>query len=194
MFKNRYFFKFNKDITPHLYIGGFLKIYIYHKNQCNPKRCTALKMGRLKMAKIIRDYRKIPKNAILLNPYAETPLSFEDSDAIKKYGILALDCSWKHAEKIFNMIDSRNQRSLPFLVAGNPINYGKPFKLSTLEACIATLYIANYKNDALSLINGFKWAKTFIDLNRDLLEEYSGKKSEEIIQIQNDFLSNGIKK
>jgi len=151
-------------------------------------------MGRLKMAKIIKDYRKIPKNAILLNPFAETPLSFEDSVAIKKYGILALDCSWKHAEKIFNMINSKNQRSLPFLVAGNPINYGKPFKLSTLEACIATLYIANYKNDALSLINGFKWAETFIDLNRDLLEEYSGKKSDEIIQIQNDFLSKSIKK
>ncbi|HIC98201.1 MAG TPA: hypothetical protein EYP08_00660 [Pyrodictiaceae archaeon] len=22
-----------------------MKIYIYHKNQCDPKRCTALKMG-----------------------------------------------------------------------------------------------------------------------------------------------------
>ena len=58
-----------------------------------------------------------------------------------------------------------------------------------MEACIATLYIANYKNEALSLLSGFKWAKTFIDLNRDLLESYAGKGREEIEKIEKEVLA-----
>ena len=170
-----------------------MKIYIYHKNQCDPKRCTALKMGRLNMARIIKDHRKIPKRALLLDPYSRTPVSVEDRDILEKYGVLALDCSWQHAKEVFKRVRFKNRRRLPFLIAANPVNYGKPCKLSTLEACIAVLYIANYKNEALSLLNGFKWAKTFIDINRDLLEGYAGKRCEEIEKIEKDFLSRMVK-
>jgi len=166
-----------------------LKIYIYHKNQCDPKRCTALKMGKLNMAKIIKDYRKIPRRALLLNPFSKIPVSVEDREIIERYGILALDCSWQHAREVFKRVRFKNHRRLPFLIAANPVNYGKPYKLSTLEACIATLYIANYKNEALSLLSGFKWAKTFIDLNRDLLESYAGKGREEIEKIEKEVLA-----
>lgn len=140
------------------------------------------------MAKIIKDYRKIPRRALLLNPFSKVPVSVEDREIIEKYGILALDCSWQHAREVFKRVRFKNHRRLPFLIAANPVNYGKPYKLSTLEACIATLYIANYKNEALSLLNGFKWAKTFIDLNRDLLESYAGRGREEIEKIEKEIL------
>nr|WP_048055720.1 DUF367 family protein [Methanotorris igneus] len=167
-----------------------MKLYIYHANQCNPKKCTALKMGKLGKAIILKNPYKIPKNSILLNPYAEKSVSVEDRPIIEKYGVTALDCSWKEAEKIFKKVSTKNQRSLPFLIAANPINYGKPCQLSTLEAFVATLYIANYKNDALSLLNGFKWAETFIKINEELLERYANaKNSKEIVDIQNEYLS-----
>ncbi len=166
------------------------KLYIYHANHCDPKRCTALKMGKLGQAKIIKNKYKIPKKAILLNPYSETTISVNDRETIEKYGLLALDCSWKRAEEIFKLINTNNQRSLPFLVAGNPVNYGKPCKLSTLEAFIGSLYIVGLKNEALKLTDGFKWAKTFIDINKDLLENYCEKKPSEIIKIQNEILKN----
>ncbi len=165
-----------------------MKLFIYHANQCDSKRCTALKMGKLGYAKIIKNSYKIPKNSLLLNPYSEITVSVEDRNLIKKYGILGLDCSWKKAEKVFEITNTKNQRSLPLLIAGNPVNYGKPCKLTTLEAIIATLYIANFKEEALSLLEGFKWAHTFIEINKQLLDEYCNKSPSEIIEIQNNYI------
>lgn len=80
-------------------------------------------------------------------------------------------------------------RCLPILVAGNPVNYGKPTKLSTVEALAAALYIIGYKADAAELLSIFKWGHTFLDLNRERLEVYStAKNSTEVVAFQKNAL------
>ena len=71
----------------------------------------------------------------------------------RKHGLLALDCSWATAEHSFEVLKTKTtSRALPFLLAANPVNYGKPFQLSTLEALAAALYILGEIEQAKKII------------------------------------------
>jgi rRNA small subunit aminocarboxypropyltransferase len=168
-----------------------LKITIFHAAECDKKKCTAFKMEKQENCKIVYNLNQIPYGAIILNPFAEKAVSPEDKHFVKKRGIVGLDCSWNKVSssaKFFSL--TKYHRSLPFLIAASPVNYGKPCKLSTAEAIAATLYITGFKQKAKDIMNGFKWGHTFIELNFELLEAYSNAKtSSEVVDIQNQFLN-----
>ena len=140
--------------------------------------------------KIVYKIHQIPRGAVVLNPFSEKAVSYEDRPLVENKGVVGLDCSWNEvtrSKKFFSL--SKYHRSLPFLIATNPVNYGKPCILSTVEAISATLYITRFKDEARDLMNGFKWGHTFLELNHDLLEAYSeADTSAEVVRVQNDFL------
>ena len=109
---------------------------------------------------------------------------------VHRRGVVGLDCSWNEvssSKKFFSL--SKYHRSLPFLIATNPVNYGKPCILSTVEAVSATLYITRFKDEAKDILDGFKWGHTFLELNHDLLEAYSeADTSKDVVRVQNEFL------
>ncbi len=165
-----------------------MNVLIYHAKQCNPKACTAAKLKKFDLAKVFYTPGKIPRNSVVLSPFSEKTLSREDRAHLKN-GLVALDCSWKHAEEVFkNIKKPLNQRALPLLVAANPVNYGKARKLSTVEALASALYILGEAEHAQKLLGKFKWGPAFSDLNKDLLESYSKASTEkEIISTQNEY-------
>ncbi|MFP4654350.1 MAG: DUF367 family protein [Methanohalobium sp.] len=163
-------------------------LYIYHVSQCDPKKCTGKKLARFNLAKLFDKINEIPRSSILLDPMAEQALSPKD-DVSK--GITVLDCSWEEVEKVFPQLLKRNlkHRALPFLVAANPVNFGRAFRLNSVEAFAAALYITGHKHQASDILSKFNWGHNFLELNSEPLEEYSrAKDSSEIIRIQNQYI------
>jgi pre-rRNA-processing protein TSR3 len=166
-----------------------IRISIYHANQCDPKRCTGLKLKRHGLARIVTRTRFMPKRAIILNPFGEIAFSLADRQRIADFGLAALDCSWEHAEKVLSHHVKGTSRCLPVLLAGNPTNFAKATKLSTAEALAAALYIAGFKDEAKQVLSIFTWGHTFFELNAELLEAYAAAKdSTEIVAIMQSKL------
>jgi pre-rRNA-processing protein TSR3 len=165
-----------------------LKITIYHANQCDPKRCTGLKLKRHGLARVVTSIRFLPRRAIVLNPFAEIAFSPADRQRIQDFGLAALDCSWEHAPKVLSTHVKGTSRCLPILIAGNPTNYAKATKLSTVEALAGALYIAGFKEEAEKLLSIFVWGHTFFELNHEMLESYAAARdSAEVIRMQGDL-------
>ncbi len=167
-----------------------MRLFVYDARECDPKRCTAIRLQRAGKVKMVYRFRDLPAGAILLDPLAEKALSKEDADTARARGLAALDCSWKRIEQIIHARKRMLPRSLPYLVAANPTYYGRPTILSTVEALAAALFILGEPEQANDLLKIFKWGQTFLELNRELLEKYAcARDSSEIIALQREIMS-----
>lgn len=168
-----------------------VRIAVYNARQCDPKKCTALKLEHHGLVRGVTQVRFLPKRAVVLNPFSEIAFSPADRDRIENFGLAALDCSWEKAERFLSTHVRGTSRCLPVLIAGNPVNFGKPTKLSTLEALVAALFIVGFREQASELLAMYKWGHTFLELNREMLETYAGAKdSADVVELQKQFIAN----
>jgi pre-rRNA-processing protein TSR3 len=167
-----------------------IQLHIYHTDQCDPRKCTGRKLAKFGQATIVKNLRQIPHHAVILNPIASKAFSKEDAMHAEKQGIAVLDCSWEKSEELlFKLRKKGKSRALPYLVAANPTNFGRPFKLSSVEAFAAALFILGHKEEAERILSKFKWGPHFLEMNRIPLEEYfKAKDSGEVVKIQEEFL------
>ena len=152
-------------------------------NQDDPKKCTAAKLVRFNLAKRVTN---ISKNTLTLNPFADHMLLNSDKNNIKS--ITGIDCSWNLADQTFIKKFGGISRKLPYLLAGNSVNFSKLGKLTTVEAVAASLYLLGFENQSVDLLNKFRWGHTFLDLNRNLLNDYQEATSEkQIVEIAKEY-------
>lgn len=165
-------------------------IAMWDLEHCDPKKCSGRKLVRHGLVKILRLGNRFP--GIVLTPMGQKCVSPLDREIIKDYGCAVVDCSWARLDDTpFNRMKTPNPRLLPFLVAANPINYGKPCQLSCVEAIAATLIITGFPEEAKYYLGKFTWGHSFLELNNDLLESYAQcATAEEIIAAQEKFLTN----
>jgi len=167
-----------------------VRIVVYHARQDDPRKCTTLKLKRFGMARVVHSVRRLPPDAIVLNPFSIKAFSPADRPIIVRHGLAAIDCSWIHASQVFEINMKGASRALPYLIAANPVNYGTPTKLSTVEALAAALYIAGLMGEAERLLSKFKWGPEFIRLNQKLLDAYAGARdSAEVVELQKKFMA-----
>ena len=138
--------------------------YCVHLNQCDIKKCTALKLARLNVIKIRKKLEHCPRKAIVLDPFSKQIVSKADAKFVRKYGVVVIDCSWAKTEIVFRK-PYRQGRALPHLLAANPVNYGKWDRLSSAEALAAALYLTGFCEEARQLLSKFSWGTAFFDIN-----------------------------
>ena len=172
-----------------------ISLFAIIEGEDDPKKCTARKLVRMKLARHIDNPRKIPGEAIVLNPLAEKAISATDRKRAEISGIVVLDCSWKRLEIFPQIRKDLRHRALPFLIAANPVNYGHPCTLSSAEALAAALWIIGESEQARLVMSKFGWGESFISLNRELLDAYaSAANSSAVVEIQKDYIQESCAK
>ena len=161
-----------------------MDLHVRYEGDDDPEKCTARKLERFDLATLHRSDRETPYG-VVLNPHAEQALSPADADG----RLVALDCSWESArEARFSL--AGEHRALPFLVAANPVNYGRPFRLTTVEALAAGLVILGEREHAELILSKFRWGETFLDRNEEPLRRYADcADSSEVVAVQDDYLA-----
>ena len=164
-----------------------IPIKVAYLNQCDKSKCTGARMLKLGLAKNIQPNQI--RSGIILSPFARVMLSKSDLDSAATSGIIVIDGSWnviKDKDRIFSKAEPR---ILPYLVAANPVNYGKPSKLTCVEAIAASLWILGFPDQAETILQPFNWGREFIRINEERLNIYQeGKDSDEVGLAQNKII------
>lgn len=165
-----------------------MQFHVRYEGDDDPKKCTARKLERFGLVTLHRRDRTVPRG-VVLDPFADRALSPADRDAAD--AIVALDCSWESATSTsFSLVGPH--RALPFLVAANPVNYGRPFRLTTVEALAAAAVILGERARAERLLAKFTWGETFLTLNEEPLERYAAcEDSTAVVEVQASYLEAG---
>jgi len=158
-------------------------LHVRYEGDDDPAKCTAKKLARFDLAALHRTHRETPYG-VVLNPHAERALSPADSAET----LVALDCSWESAgEARFEL--PGEHRALPYLVAANPVNYGKPLRLTTVEAFAAALVILGEREHAERILAKFTWGETFLEMNEEPLRRYADcEDSSEVVDVQSEYV------
>jgi len=125
--------------------------------------------------------RDAPRRGILLNPHAGQLQGPEDNRLLNQGGsIVALDCSWKAIESALDKVSRHSMlegRTLPVLLAANPVSWGKPGRLTTAEALCASVIISGRWEQGRRIIAPFPFGGEFLSLNASPLEAYCNARS-----------------
>lgn len=165
-----------------------VKIAMWDFDHCDPKRCSGKKLERLGLIKNLRIGEKF--NGVVVSPNGKGIVCPNDRGVVENYGSAVVECSWARLDEVpFNKIGGKHERLLPYLVAANPVNYGRPWKLNCVEAVAACFAIVGHSDWAEKLLSNFSWGLTFLKINKELLEVYAQcTDSESISKAQDEWL------
>ncbi len=161
--------------------------------QDDPKKNTAVLASKRGDIILHKNMKKLPKKGIILEPLCGKVLGPEDHEilTVRNGSLVGLDCSWAQIDSSVENVMKKTRlipRMLPLLLAANPVNWGKPGKLTTAEALAAALYIVGRKEQASNVLGAFRWGQRFFELNQEPLEAYSlAKSSAELVELQFEF-------
>ncbi|CAI4214635.1 unnamed protein product [Parascedosporium putredinis] len=148
---------------------------------CDPKRCSGkrlLKLGLMRDLHVGQRY-----NGVVITPNGKKTLSPADAELLVQFGVAVVECSWARMQEIqWNKVGGKCERLLPYLVAANTVNYGKPWRLNCAEALAAAMWICGKPEWAREVMEPFAYGEAFIEINETLLNKYAECEDEEGIK------------
>ncbi|PSR76269.1 hypothetical protein PHLCEN_2v8563 [Hermanssonia centrifuga] len=155
---------------------------------CDPRRCSGKRLAR---AGLIQDLRVGQRfRGIVVSPKGKLVVSPSDREIVETHGLAVVECSWARLDEVpFGKIASPHERLLPYLIATNPVNYGKPWRLNCVEALAAAFYITGFDSYAERLLAAFGWGHSFWEVNRQFIVQYKTcNTAEEVSAMQEKIL------
>ena len=134
-----------------------IRVHAIWLAQDDPKKNTAVLASKRGDLKLHKNMRNLPKKGIILEPLCGKVLGPEDHEllTIRNGSLVGLDCSWAHIESSVDTVMKKTRlipRMLPLLLAANPVNWGKPGKLTTAEALSAALYLIGREEQSRNVL------------------------------------------
>lgn len=140
-------------------------------------------------------------------PNAKCLISLADKVLLEQFGAAVVECSWARTGEVpWSKIGGKCERLrtipfplfphraspfsrsvlipplVPYLIAANPTNYGRPWRLNCAEALAATFYICGHEQWAHDVLSHFSYGEPFLDINRAVLKRYAACTSEEDVK------------
>jgi len=150
-------------------------------DHCDHKRCSGKRLMRLGLMRELHVGQKHP--GVVVSPNAKTVVSPADTAVLEQYGAAVVEASWKRIDEVpFSRIGGPNQRLLPYLIAANPVNYGRPWRLNCVEALAACFFICGHEDWAHEILSTFSYGESFLEINDEVLRRYAACKDEEEVK------------
>ncbi|RMJ18803.1 hypothetical protein CDV36_001520 [Fusarium kuroshium] len=139
---------------------------------CDPKRCSGKKLMKLGMMRDLHLGQR--HNGVIITPNGKHVVSPADRELMDQYGAAVVECSWARTKEVqWNKVGGKCERLLPYLVAANTVNYGKPWRLNCVEALAAAFYICGHPEWAEQILEPFSYGPSFLEINSSLLKRYA---------------------
>ncbi|KAL6815988.1 DUF367 domain-containing protein [Trichoderma sp. SZMC 28013] len=139
---------------------------------CDPKRCSGKKLMKLGMMRELHLGQR--HGGVIITPNGKKVISPADRELMDQFGAAVVECSWARTKEVqWNKVGGKCERLLPYLVAANTVNYGKPWRLNCVEALAAAFAICGHLDWAEQILAPFSYGPSFLEINSSLLKKYA---------------------
>ena len=144
---------------------------------CDPKRCSGKRLMRLGL---MRELHLGQRHAgVIITPNGKQTLSPADKPLMDQHGAAVVECSWARTKEVqWSKVGGKCERLLPYLVAANTVNYGKPWRLNCVEALAAAFAICGHLDWAAQILAPFSYGAAFLEINASLFKKYAACEDE----------------
>ncbi|KAJ5648050.1 Ribosome biogenesis protein TSR3 [Penicillium lividum] len=157
------------------------KAACWDMGHCDPKRCSGKRLMKLGLMRELHIGQRFP--GVIVSPNAKKVISPADKQLMEEHGAAVVECSWVRVKEVpWSRIGGKCERLLPYLIAANTVNYGKPWRLNCVEALAACFCICGHQEWAEEVLKNFSYGQAFLEINSELFNLYAACGTEEDIK------------